>query len=327
MIFKCKNCGGNAIYNPDKGSMYCPHCESIDCEEKISSTVMTECVNCGAPIEIEEFTSALKCPHCASYLIFEERVENEFTPNLILPFKISKDKAVEKLHNEFRKRIFTPSSFLTQASIEEMEGSYVPYFMYDYDANAIYHGTGTKVRTWTTGDTEYTETSYYDVIRNMDIDFRKIPVDASKKMDDDIMDLMEPYDYKALENFKEKYMSGFLSERYNFSSTELEKRARVKADKDAKSLLHDTILGYATLTPTQEEINLQEKENHYALFPVWVYLFRFHGKEYQFHVNGQSGKVLGVTPIDKQKVALYSTTLFGIIMLIGCMIRLILEVI
>lgn len=35
MLFKCKNCGGNTVYAPDKGKMYCPHCESIDSEEKV----------------------------------------------------------------------------------------------------------------------------------------------------------------------------------------------------------------------------------------------------------------------------------------------------
>ena len=326
MIFKCKNCGGNSVYNPDKGTMYCPHCESLDSEEKIPSTVMTECVNCGAPLEIGDFTSASKCPHCGSYIIFEERVQGEFTPSLILPFKISKQKAVDLLHNEFRKRTFTPSGFLSSASIDKMEGTYVPFFMYDYDADVDFQGKGTKVRAWTSGDTEYTETSFYDVIRKMDIDFQKIPVDASKCMEDNVMDLMEPYDYKALENFKEKYLSGFLGEKYNFTSAELEERAKQKADKDARMLLQDSLTGYTTLTREHELINLKEKEIHYTLLPVWVYLFSYQGKEYQFHINGQSGKIIGVTPVAKQKVIGYSATVFGIIMVIGLMLRMILEV-
>lgn len=81
-----------------------------------------------------------------------------------------------------------------------------------------FHGEGTKVRSWTTGNTQYTETSYYDIVRDMDIDFVKIPVDASVGMPDDVMDLMEPFDYKELQEFKPEYLSGFHSERYNMTS-------------------------------------------------------------------------------------------------------------
>ena len=52
MIFKCKNCGGNAVYEPGRKMMYCPHCESLDSEDIVPDNTMTECVNCGAPINI-----------------------------------------------------------------------------------------------------------------------------------------------------------------------------------------------------------------------------------------------------------------------------------
>lgn len=326
MLFKCKNCGGNAVYDPQMEKMYCPHCEGTDCEEKVVGSGIGECLNCGAPLEITDDTSAYKCPHCGSYLIFEQRVEGEYLPHLILPFKIGKEQAAEALKKEFHKRVFTPSSFLSQASIDSMEGSYVPFFMYDFDVAASYQAKGTKIRTWRSGDTEYTETSYYNVERDMDINFDRIPVDASKNMADDIMDLMEPYDYKALRNFEEKYMSGFLAEKYSESSGELEPRAKEKADKAAHLLLHDSVAGYTTLTQVHENIAIHNKEMKYALLPVWVYTFSYRGEQYKFHVNGQTGKVIGVTPVAKDKVMGYSATVFAICTVIGILLRTILGV-
>ncbi len=326
MIFKCKNCGGNSVYDPDKGTMYCPSCESVDSEEIIPNTLLTECTNCGAPLEIGDFTSASKCPYCERYIIFDERVQGEFAPSLILPFKISKKKAVDLLHKEFRKSVFTPAGFLSDASIEKMEGTYVPFFMYDYGADVDYKSKGTKLRVWTTGDTEYTETSVYEVIRKLNVDFEKIPVDASEAMNDKVMDLMEPYNYKALENFNEKYMSGFLAEKYNLNSTELQDRAKEKADNDAKKLVHDSVTGYSSVSSVEETVRLTEKGIQYALLPVWEYIFRYQDIDYTFHVNGQSGKIVGVAPVDKKKVVGYSATVFGIVMALGMMIRMILEV-
>lgn len=307
MIFKCKNCGGNSVYHPEKKSMWCPHCESIDSEERLDSENMDNCTNCGAPLDgVTEFTSALKCSHCGSYIILRDRVEGENRPNLILPFEISKENAVKILKQEFGRRILTPDSFLSHSTLECLEGSYIPFWLYDYLAKVDYEGKATKVRVFRSGNYEVTETSHYRVTRKLNIDFDKIPVDASKRMADDIMDLMEPYEYRALQNFEEKYMSGFQGELVNFSQTEEEERAKVKARNDSESLLNETIVGYTTCVPVHKDINLTKTRAHFALMPVWVYRYNFRGKEYLYHVNGQTGKVIGKTPTDKRKAMTYS---------------------
>ena len=101
MLFKCKNCGGNTVFSPEKKKMYCPHCESVDSEEKIGDSSLVQCVNCGAPLQITEYTSACRCEHCGMYLIFNERVEGAFEPKLMLPFCIGKDMAVAATGEEF----------------------------------------------------------------------------------------------------------------------------------------------------------------------------------------------------------------------------------
>lgn len=326
MIFKCKNCGGNAIYDPKRGTLYCPHCESTESQERVAGTDVSQCPNCGAPLSEGEFTSACKCPNCGTYLIFDERIENEWKPNLILPFKIGKKDAITILRKEFGRRVFTPSAFMSNASLDKIEGTYVPFFMYDFDGDADYHAVGTKVRVWTTGDTEYTETSYYNVERSMDVSFKKIPADASKGMDDEIMDLMEPYNYSALLDFEEKYMSGFYAEKYSNPSATYEGRAENKAREDTRVLLRNSVSGYSTLTQENEAIRLDQTNSYYVLLPVWIYHFSFQGQKYDFHINGQTGKVIGVTPISKKKVTGYSATVFGLCLVAGILLKLLLEV-
>ncbi|MBR5577835.1 MAG: hypothetical protein IKW28_02450 [Lachnospiraceae bacterium] len=318
MIFKCKNCGGNSVYHPEKKRMWCPHCESEDSEELIESGSMENCSNCGAPLEgVNEHTSALKCGHCGSYLILKERVEGEKRADLILPFAITKEQAVAKLKEEFGRRIFTPDTFLSHASLQLMEGSYVPFWLYNYLSRVDYEGRATRVSVSRRGNTEITETSHYHVVRKMEIPFQRIPVDASTRMADDVMDLMEPYEYEALLNFEEKYMSGFEGEVYNFSSQGGEERARQKASRDSEQFLSSTIGGYTTNTTIHKNINLEKEKSSFALLPVWVYKYDFQGKEYLYHVNGQTGKVIGKTPTDNKKGLLYSATVGGLI-LIAC---------
>lgn len=315
MIFKCRNCGGNVVYSPEKESMYCPHCEGMDSQQKIEGESETTCANCGAPIHIGEFTSASRCEHCGHYIVFDGRVQGAYEPNLILPFKIGKERVKEILKTEFKKRAFTPSGFLSEATLDKMEGTYVPFWLYDYMANCVFDGEGTRVRSWRSGDKEYTETSYFHVVRDMDIDFDKIPVDASIAMDDGTMDLMEPYDYKALESFQDKYMSGFYAEFFNEDAQKLEPRAGEKAGKASEAILQESLSGYSSLRPFHRNIYLNKRGLYYSLFPVWVYTYSYRNQTFSFYVNGQTGKAVGRTPLSVQKLIGYGATLFTIMAL------------
>lgn len=322
MVYKCLNCGANAIFDPDKGKMYCPHCDGIDSEQLQPGAGLNSCVVCGAPVEPDQYTSATKCEHCGSYMIFEERITGEREPHLILPFKVSKQKAKDCLKEKFGKKLFIPDGFLKEASLDKMEGIYVPFFMYDYDCTYEYSGTGKKVRRWRSGNTEYTETSTFQVERVMDVPFDKIPVDASIKMEDGTMDLLEPYDYSALEVFQTKYMSGFLGEMKNMEPSEVENRARHKAKADAESLMRGTMTEYEAVTPTRQNLNLIGKRTQYALLPVWDYTFRYKGKDYHFKLNGQTGKLIGATPISWGKAIGYTATMFfGLYAVLGLLLN------
>lgn len=314
MIYKCKNCGGNVVYDPEKQEMFCPFCESEKSEERTNeSGDIKVCPNCGGEIPILEHTSALQCPYCDHYVILNVRIEGEFTPNKIIPFKYGKEKVKNLIKEKFKKNIFAPTDFLSEARLNSMTGEYVPFWMFDYDANCIYQGEGTKVRRWVANDIEYKETSYFDIRRDMDIEFRGIPADASNKMPDNIMDLMEPYQYGELVDFKPEYMSGFEGEKYNLSSGELEFRAKLKMEDSANQLINNSISGYQTVRQMNKNICVNNNEAKYSLLPVWKYIYSYADKQYPFYVNGQTGKIVGKTPVSKHKVMAYGLTIWGVL--------------
>lgn len=313
MLFKCKNCGSNVVFEPAKGKMYCPHCESVDSEDRIQGRSITQCVNCGAPMEVPDYASAGRCGHCGCYVVFEERVEGIYEPHMILPFMVNKGNAVRAMEAEFERRLFTPSDFMSAKSLEKMTGIYVPFWLYDYNACYDFVGEGTRVRSWTSGNTKYVETSYYEIVRKMEVDFDKIPVDASYAMEDGVMDLMEPYEYHRIQEFDPKYMSGFYGEIYNQGAPELEGRAQVKARNSSEELMRQSLQTYNSVKPLRKDLNLQRSGVNYALMPVWQYLYRYKGKTYQFHVNGQTAKVIGTTPVSMGKVVGYGVSVFAIV--------------
>ena len=326
MIYKCRNCGANAVYSPEKGTMYCPYCDSQDSEELAPGGGMAICMNCGGELKPGDYMSAVKCEHCGTYVIFEERTEGCNKPHVILPFKLGKKEVQEKIRARYAKSAFIPADFLSDAKLSEIEGMYIPFFLYDFDCHYDIRATGSKIRTWRSGNYEYTETSLYQVERDATIDFEKLPVDASIAMPDEAMDLIEPYDYKALEDFQTKYMSGFFAEKYNMDATELGPRAKDKAKADAKAIMNKTITGYSTITNRTDNVTMDEKKADYALLPVWCYSYQYKGKDYLFKMNGQTGKIVGKPPVSWARVWGYGATVFGCTSAILAMIMLLAEV-
>lgn len=315
------------VWSPENDAMYCPYCDGKDCETQSGNDSLTSCASCGGEIIINDLASSSRCPYCGNYLVFDSRVTDKYKPDSIIPFKISKKAAVEAMDKEFAKRTFAPTSFLSEKTLESMNGFYVPFFMYDYDVLSEYEGTGTKVKSWSSGNYDYTETSYYDVRRKMTVSYDNVPVDASYAMDDSTMDLMEPFDYKKLCEFDPKYLSGFFGEVYNDTADAFEERAKFKVSSSVTSFMRNSLSSYSSLRSTVDKTTLTSGKIDYSLLPIWLYVYKYAGKLYRFYVNGQNGKVVGKTPVSLLKVFAYSLTVGGFVFGLFAFIFRILEVI
>nr|WP_300767405.1 hypothetical protein [uncultured Acetatifactor sp.] len=312
MYFRCKNCGGNVVYSPERHGMYCPYCESEGSDERAEgqTEALTLCPNCGGEVEVQEHTSATQCPYCDSFLIFNERVEGKFAPRMLIPFQMGKENCKKSLREKFRKCRFSPTDFLSEARLNSMQGYYVPYWFYDYKTVCRYQGEGTKIRVWRSGDKEYTETSVYAIERSMDMDFERIPVDASEQMPDDVMDLLAPFQYGQMVDFSPRFMSGFYGEKYNMPAGEVENRAMALMKEDASKLLRESYAGYNTVRTVREDIYVKDSRASYGLLPVWKYIYRYKEQDYPFYVNGQTGKIVGTAPFSRAKFLAYTGTLW-----------------
>lgn len=311
MFYRCKSCGGNVTYNPDKKKMICESCGNEGEPELISQDKKHVCNNCGAEIEADQIDLSLKCPYCGTYVIFEDRMENEYEPNLVLPFAIDKHKALDLLKEKFAKQLFLPGNFCSSSTIESMEGMYVPFWMYDLHTHVHFEGEADKIRTWEEGDYDCTETSTYRIVRDFDVDYDKIPVDASKAMPDAMMDLVEPYKYEALGEFDAKFLSGFQAEIYDEDKDTLFPRAKKKADKYSQKYLGGYNVEYDAVRPTVNDKKSTEKASFYSFLPLWRYVYRYGGKNYGFYVNGQTGKAVGEAPTSLSKAVVWFIAVFG----------------
>ena len=121
-------------------------------------------------------------------------------------------------------------------------------------------------------------------------------------MPDEKMDLVEPYKYTALGKFRSRYLSGFQAEIYDENKEELLPRAQKKAKKYTEGYLDEYNNSYSSVKPAIKKVDSKEMNSYYTFLPVWRYVYRYQGTNYEFFVNGQTGKAIGTPPTSKARM-------------------------
>lgn len=257
------------------------------------------CPSCGAELICDQSTAATACPYCGNPAIVPGQFSGALRPDSILPFRLSKDDAVQALRAHYKGKPFLPRSFTSANHIEQIQGVYVPFWLFDGGAEgaASYRASNTNV--YETGDYEITETRHYHVVRAGSLAFEKIPVDASSKMPDDHMDSIEPFDYAQLRPFSTAYLPGYLADKYDVTIDDSRDRADTRCSETLAQALRDTITGYGACVTEREDIALRRGKVHYALLPVWMLSTKWRGQDFLFAMNGQTGKLVGDLPTDR----------------------------
>lgn len=340
ITYKCPGCGTVMVFDPDTQMLACPSCqESCTVNEYLAKygnpqagsydnsgssddsgdqpeMKVYHCTSCGAELVSDEYTSATICGFCGNPTLVADRLEGEFKPKFIIPFKLDKDTAVEKFRAWTRKGPLTPGTLRSDSMIDKLTGIYVPFWCYDVHSTDSMHGTGLIVSREDHADYYYTVTQYYDVAREVSARFEKIPADASEKMNDDDMDKLEPFNYSELRKFEMPYLSGYLSERYNYTADQIQERATRRADKYITDIAMSTITGYSSVNIIHNDITMRPTGSQYALFPVWVLNYRFNRKNFQFMLNGQTGKIVADRPISGKKAFGFGAGIFIVTLII-----------
>lgn len=259
------------------------------------------CPSCGAELICDENTAATSCPYCGNPTVVPGQFSGQLRPDFIIPFKLSKEDAVRALKKHYKGKIFLPKSFTQENHVQEIQGIYVPFWMFDGEAEGDAHYEATRSHTYRSGDYEITKTEHYDVYRAGAVAFEKIPVDASSKMPDDHMDSIEPYDYQELKPFSTAYLPGFLADKFDVTVEQCQQRADQRCAGTLSSALRNTVTGYHTCTLIHDSVNLKRGKVHYALMPVWMLNTKWKGKDFLFAMNGQTGKLVGDLPVSRGK--------------------------
>ena len=338
--YKCPCCGGAIEFNSSVQKMKCPYCDtefemealaaydaelSGDAQENMewNTDSMQEwqegdteglrvyvCQSCGGEITADENTAASACPFCDNPIVMKGNVAGGLKPKLIIPFKLDKKAAKAKYLEHLSGKKLLPSVFKD------------PYWLFDSKADVHMRYKATKTRHWSDSSYNYTETSYYAVMRGGKIAFEHVPVDGSSKLADDMMESLEPYDYKEAVDFQTAYFAGYLADKYDVGEEESIKRANDRVKQASSDAFRSTVKGFTTVTPDGGSIITKDGKAEYVMYPLWLLNTKWNGEKYTFAMNGQTGKFVGNLPVDKAKAnqILFSTA--GIVAGISLLVQL-----
>lgn len=271
------------------------------------------CNSCGARVVTDKNTSATFCAFCGSPAMVGQRLTNEFRPQYMIPFKISRQKA----ENAFLKWAgggkWTPFGFVSKENVKKLTGLYVPFWLFNIKAHIDVEGTAEDVSY--SGDKQIT--SHYEIKRVGDVEWKNIPLDGETRIDDKLMEAIEPFNFANMIPYDYDYIPGFYADRYDQDAQALAKRATDRGIAGMDQVIKKSIgKKYDRHRITKNRSTITSMAANYALLPVWFMSYKYHNRMYYFAMNGQTGEVAGKVPVSKVK----KTAFFFIVLAIAAVI-------
>lgn len=334
--FACLACGAELKFKPGTKVLKCEYCgneneipqidteiEELDFEKYISrdetsvqiSVHVVKCENCGASSTLDPKLKSASCPYCAVPLIITS-AHDEFMiqPRSLLPFKIEIKEAYSEFLNWVKKLWFAPNDLKRSSLGTDMfKGVYVPYWTFDSDTASSYTGQRgvhyyvTETYTTTVNGKSVTKTRQVRKTRwsfasgHVKRFFDDVLTVASKSLPDKYIYALEPWDLENLVNFDEKYLSGFITEKYQIELKPGFEIAKNIMDGVIRQDIRRDIGGdeqrILTVSTAHKDVTFK-----HILLPVYISAFRYKQKLYRFLVNARTGEVQGERPYSWIKI-------------------------
>lgn len=350
---RCHKCGATDILlNPKTGKLRCSYCRHEFDPEKITgmeediknltgeimgsgaqniiadtNSVLTfKCTSCGAEIVVDTSeASHARCHWCRNVLSVNQQIPNGTIPDVVLPFKLTKDQAkacIEKFVG--KRKFFANSKFRQEFTTENIMGVYFPYMIVDVNSHAKLIGQGEHlVRFYTVKSGNSEERRYdadlYDVEREFDLAIKGLTIESNsdrlnnedKSKTNNVINAIMPFDTENAVKYDSNYMRGYTSEKRNVNVDELKELVKVQSKDVARFATNDSLKNYDRgVAWSSEEFNVKGQQWKAAYLPVWLYSYQeVKGDKKVLHyvaVNARTEETMGSVPIHMPKLILMS---------------------
>ena len=330
--YKCPNCGANLLFDPDAQKMTCKFCGSEiypeDIREPINDryetapeewqdkTEIYTCGSCGAEVIVGKELSATFCAFCGSPAIIASHYSGGAKPSMIIPFNYGREEAEKEFRKWCAKKVLLPYRFRSRASIQKLTPMYVPFWLFDHrvDIDMVISKFTVRDVPSTGNETDAQEMGILECRKRGPLVWEKIPIVASKNMNDMAVEMIEPFNYSHAKDFDMKYMAGFFAQRSAFSEKEMIGKIRERVKSYAKDAAMESFDDENIPVKAEDYSLYPIPEAEFALLPVWFLTYNQGKRKYVFLLNGQTGAVAGEIPISPVRVGLFALGLSAVLL-------------
>lgn len=278
------------------------------------SAMSQQCPSCGARVSYA--SPKTHCSFCHSPLPSAETDSAFIKPTAFLPVEIDRNGAKVAFQNWLKKRWFKPRDLNPRNLImEDLEGLYLPFWMYDIDVVTDYRGQrGDQhwhTETYATQENGQTVTKTRQVSKTIWIPvsgrvqqaFNDILVFASSSVLQKEILKLEPWALHKLIPFEEEQKHRFSFETYQLDVVQGLEQAKKQIEPAINDAIRRDIGGYQHMI-NSKQMSFKEVNFKHILLPVYVCAYEFSGKTYRFVINAQTGEVQGKRPWSWLKIGM-----------------------
>ncbi len=358
VTYKCPSCGAYLVFDPDTQKWSCDFCKAEFTEKELlpksdeyakeaeqeareahanepnghgdapagqagpsgeGSELVYHCPSCGSEIMTDQTTVATQCYYCHNPVVLQGKLTAAMKPDAVLPFVISKDKAVETFMKWAGAKKFIPKGFFSKEEVQRMTGVYYPHFVTEAEIDGSFTGEGQNVSTMDMGNSIVTKTDFYSFRRRADIRFANIMRPALQSVDRKLSDGIHPFPLEDVKPFSSAYLSGFLAERRDIEAAAITKDVQEELTGYVRPLLSETV-NYNAFSGNASA-DMTKQKTQYVLLPTWVLTYQKRQgdvKPYYYVMNGRTGAVCGKLPINRAKLNGVALLIAAIVFLALC---------
>ncbi|WP_338876595.1 hypothetical protein WBJ53_13160 [Spirosoma sp. SC4-14] len=335
----CPTCGSQMRFSPEKQQLSCDHCGNTQAipftknklEERplhgyqvenqqlpnapMEEKRVFECPNCGARTTVNADLPTITCAFCGTKNVNPEAKNTRLIePAGVLPFRISREQAIERFKSWVGDDLLAPSDLKAGARPDNFRGIYIPFWTFDAQAYSnwqgeagFYYNVTIQVPDGKGGTMNQQEqrvrweprsgshSSFYDDILIM----------ASKQLAGQEGTVAEASSYNLTDvvDYDPRFLLGWDAEVYSIDLSDSARRAEstIRAREENACASE---LGGNVQRGLRVSTQLSNQTFKHILLPLWICAYVYNGKAYQFLVNGQTGRIAGERPKSAWKIAL-----------------------
>lgn len=345
---KCPKCGATDItLNENTGKLKCDFCrfefepqKDILLETDISklegqtigsgaqdivadtNDVLTfKCSSCGAEIVIDTASSSqARCHWCRNVLSVNQQIPNGSIPDVVLPFKVTRDDAKNQIEKFVgNRKFFAHPKFKKEFTTNNIMGVYFPYMVVDVNSHMKLSGQGEhQVRKYVRGSGEnakvYYDVDVYNIEREFDLAINGLTVESnSKRLEknsnetNNVINAIMPFDIENCVRYNSNYLKGYTSERRDKNVEGLKDIVEKESKDVAVFACNDTLKEYDRgVSWSSKQFSIKGEQWKAAYLPVWLYSYQeVSNNKKTLHyvaVNARTKETMGSVPIHMPKL-------------------------